>query len=223
MKIFILGVPHTQTTVEFSSCPFTTRTLNLCRMFYRRGHEVIHLGVEGSNTECAEHVSIIPQDLWSSLYGHPGAAQYNTKTDGKYAPYHELYAKNARDTISARGQRPWEAVICATWGGAQQTATKDLKQFVVESGIGYRFTWAKYRVFESYAWMHFHFGLEKRFDGNRWYDVVIPSPLNVESFDFRPQDKQDYFLFMGRLNDDKGVATAIDVARRVGRPIKIVG
>jgi glycosyltransferase involved in cell wall biosynthesis len=35
--------------------------------------------------------------------------------------------------------------------------------------------------------------------------------------------KSDELLFMGRLNDDKGVAIAIDVARRVGRRIAIVG
>jgi hypothetical protein len=142
-------------------------------MFHRCGHEVIHLGVEGSNPECSKHVSVIPQDLWSSLYGHPGAAQYNTRTDGPFKAYHELYAKNLRDAISAREQRPWQAIICATWGGAQQTATKDLLQFVVESGIGYRDTWAKYRVFESYAWMHFHFGLEKR-RASRARRVAVP-------------------------------------------------
>ncbi len=35
--------------------------------------------------------------------------------------------------------------------------------------------------------------------------------------------KSDEFLFMGRLNDDKGVVIAIDVAKRVGRRIVIVG
>jgi len=223
MKIFIMGVPHTQTTEEFNSCPFTTRALNLCRMFVGRGHEVIHLGIEGSTPQCSEHVSVIPQELWASLYGHPGAAQYNTRTDGEFAPYHELYARNCRAAIEQRVSQPWEAIVCCTWGGAQRAATDDLNQFVVETGIGYRHTWSKYRVFETYAWMHFHLGLEQQFDGNRWYDVAIPSPIDPAQFDFRPQEKQNYLLFMGRLNDDKGVAIAIDVARRAGLPIKICG
>ncbi len=67
------------------------------------------------------------------------------------------------------------------------------------------------------------YGQQQRFDGNAWYDAVIPNAFDPEMFDFRPHDKQDFFLFMGRLNADKGVRIAIDVARLAGRPIKIVG
>ena len=162
-------------------------------------------------------------ELWGSLYGYPGAQRYNLETGGKYKPYHELYAKNVREAILARVQKPWQAIVCCTWGGAQRPATKGLNQFVVESGIGYKHTWAKYRVFESYAWMHMLYGQEKRFDGNTWYDAVIPNAFDPQMFDFRPQDKQDYFLFMGRLNVDKGVRIAVDAARLAGRLIKIVG
>lgn len=223
MKILVLGVPHTQTTTEFTTCPFTMKAWNQCRMFHRRGHEVIHLGVEGSDPDCSEHVSIMPKDEWASLYGHPGASHYDTKTGGKHKSYHERYARNLRNAILARVDRPWQAIISATWGGVQQTATKSLRQFVVETGIGYRRTWANYRVFHAYAWMHFHWGLAKRGDGNRWYDVVIPNVVDPDNFDFRPEDKQEYFLYMGRLNEDKGVRIAIDVAWAAGRPIKIVG
>src|SRR5262245_61211956 len=59
MKIFVLGVPHTQTTRDFSTCPFTTKTWNQCRMLHRRGHEVIHLGVEGSDPECSQNVAVV--------------------------------------------------------------------------------------------------------------------------------------------------------------------
>jgi glycosyltransferase involved in cell wall biosynthesis len=85
---------------------------------------------------------------------------------------------------------------------------------VVESGIGYRRTWARYRVFISYSWLHFHFGREGRQRGSGWYDVVIPNAVDPELFDIRPQDKTDEFVFMGRLNDDKGVGIAIDIARQ---------
>jgi hypothetical protein len=89
MKVLVLGAPHTQTTTEFNSFPFTMLAWNQCRIFHRRGHEVIHLGVEGSNPECSEHVSIVPREVWAELYGHPGAANYNPRTDGPYTPYHD--------------------------------------------------------------------------------------------------------------------------------------
>jgi glycosyltransferase involved in cell wall biosynthesis len=223
MKVFVLGVPHTQTTREFNTCPFTTKAWNQCRMLHQRGHHVVHLGVEGSDPPCSENVAVASYDEWSSLYGHPGAKFYNIKNDGAYRPYHERWARAVREAILARTTRPWEAIVACTWGGTQIEATKDLKQFVVETGIGYRHTWAKYRVFVSYAWMHFHYGRQGKQDGSGWYDVVIPNAVDPELFDFRPAEKMDDFLFMGRLNDDKGVGIAIDAAKRVGRKLTLVG
>ncbi len=223
LKVFVLGVPHTQTTRAFNTCPFTMKAWNQCQMLKRRGHEVIHIGVEGSDPECTQNVAAIGRDEWAKYYAHPGAKFYTTKTDGPFAEYQQLYAARVREAIDARVQHPWEAIVCCTWGDAQIGATRDLAQFVVESGIGYRHTWAKYRVFVSYAWMHFHYGREGKHAGNGWYDVVIPNEIDPELFDFRPQSNTDEFLFLGRLNDDKGVAIAIDVAKRVGRKIAIVG
>ncbi|MFA5786954.1 MAG: glycosyltransferase family 4 protein [Actinomycetota bacterium] len=51
---------------------------------------------------------------------------------------------------------------------------------------------------------------------------VVPNPIDVASFPFRA-DKQDYLLFLGRLFPDKGLHHALEVARRVGMPIKIAG
>lgn len=229
MQIFVLGVPHTQTTAAFTTCPFTMKTRMLCRMMTGLGHEVIHLGVEGSQVDCTEHVSVVPESLWRETFGHPGAKHYQTKTDGPNRAYHELYARNVRRAIDERVGRDWSAIVCATWGGSQRWAVgnqggrEPLRQFVVESGIGYRETWAKFRVFVAYAWLHFHLGREGRWQGDAWYDAVIPNAIDPALFDFRPADKRDYFLYLGRLNEDKGVAIAIDVARRAGRPIKIVG
>jgi glycosyltransferase involved in cell wall biosynthesis len=229
MKIFVLGVPHTQTTRAFNTCPFTMKAWYQCQMLHRRGHEVIHIGVEGSDPECSENVAAISRDEWGAYYDHPGANFYDTRTDGKVAAYHELYAARVRAAIDARVSRPWEAIVACTWGEAQIRATQGLAQFVVETGVGYRHTWAKYRVFVSYAWMHFHYGAEGKHAGNGWYDVVIPNEIDPELFGWKHgrleacPTKTDELLFMGRLNDDKGVALAIDVAKRVGRKIVIVG
>jgi glycosyltransferase involved in cell wall biosynthesis len=235
MKLFVLGVPHTQTTRAFSTCAFTMKAWYLCQMLHSRGHEVIHLGVEGSDPPCTENVAVISREEWAAHYEHPGAKYYNTATDGSLRAYHEQYAARVRAAIEARITRPWEAIVACTWGAAQIAATQGLPQFIVEAGIGYRHTWAQYRVFSSYAWMHFHYGKEGKYGGNSWYDVVIPNEIDPELFGYGDVDaasgsarraeptKSDELLFMGRMNDDKGVAIAIDVARRVGRKIAIVG
>ena len=54
---------------------------------------------------------------------------------------------------------------------------------VVEYGIGYNGTFAKYRVFESYAHMHKIWGAEGGFNPDgRFYDTVIPNYLNPADY-----------------------------------------
>lgn len=218
MKVFVLGVPHTQTRTEFSTCAFTMKVWNLCGMLVDRGHEVIHLGVGGSNPRCTTNINVVPEAVWRKRYGHPGNAGYDLtpKPD-----YDALYAAAARVAILDRCSKPYEAIICCPWGGAQQTAVTGLEQFVVESGIGYEHTWAPYRIFESYAHMHKVYG-KLGFTGDRWYDAVIPNAFDPDMFRFE-HSKQPYLLYLGRLNDDKGVQIAVDVARITGHELVLAG
>jgi glycosyltransferase involved in cell wall biosynthesis/SAM-dependent methyltransferase len=223
MRIFVLGVPHTQTTLEFTTCAFTMKVWNLCRMLTERGHEVFHLGTEGSNPVCTRHFSVTPEIMWRELYGARQKEEfYNLDTQGPHKAYHDLYALEAGKIMRAHGGEPYTSIVCATWGGAQAVAVNDVPQQVVESGIGYKHTWAKYRVFESYAWMHMLYGAAGRYEGGGWYDVVIPNSFDPEMFQYS-ELKQDYFLYLGRLNDDKGVGLAVETAKAAGLPIKLAG
>jgi len=224
MRIHVLGLPHTQTTEEFTTCAFTQKALNLCKMMHRRGHEVFHYGVEGSNPECTEHVDVMSEKEWEKRIGRPGTNYYNIETGGELASYHAKFAANMHAALAKRTGAPGTEIICQTWGGAQRTACEGIQQFLVESGIGYPESWADWRVYESYAWMHMHLGRDRLFGGRKWYWAVIPNAFPVENFTPNPNGKRgEDFLYLGRLNEDKGVGIAIDVAREVGRKIVIVG
>lgn len=222
MKIFVLGVPHTQTNVKFNTCAYTMKVYNLCRMMLKRGHHVIHLGVEGSDVPCTEHVIVAEEHDRHALYGMPGKEFYNISQNGKFGEYLSRWGARAREAILSRMDKPHSNILACTWGGPQINAVANIPQFAVESGIGYTYTWAKYRVFESYAWMHMIYGQAKRFNGSGWIDTVIPNAFDPEMFEFK-ENKEDYFLYIGRLIDYKGVRLAIDVAKAVGKNIKIVG
>ena len=229
MRIFVLGLPHTQTldpaASEHTSCAFTSQIWYLCRMMRGLGHEVIHLGTEGSTPECTEHVSLSTLADYQKLYGgRKSTAPYDTRCDGPMQKYMDLYVARAMLAISERTSEPWRAIVCNTFGaGAQQRACEGLSQFVVESGVGYNHPFAQYRVYPSYAWMHFHLGLERQHAGDKWYHAVIQHAFDPDLFGPVVRKKQDYALYLGRLNQDKGVQIAIDTARAVGLPIKIVG
>lgn len=228
MDIFVLGIPHTKTTVDFTTCAYTMKVWNLCRMMHARGHNVIHVGTEGSNPTCSHKLDIVPAEMQERLYGHPGDGYYNMETEGKYKILHDTYARECDSAIrhycNKQGIPDYHAVICATWGGAQNLGTSKLPQLVVESGIGYHHTFAKYRAFESYAWLHFHWGRENRHQGANWYDVVIPNAFDSMMFPYVPTEKRkDHFLYIGRMNDDKGIGIAIDVTKRIGAKLLLVG
>lgn len=223
MKIFVLGIPHTVTSSVFSTCAFTQKVANLCKMMHRAGHEVYHLGVEGSIVE-GKHVTIMSHEEWSALYKHPGADFYDTGEDGEKARYMRRWANFARAAMLERTEDDWSSIVCCTWGGAQRRAMEGVRQFEVESGIGYMHSWAKYRVYESYAWLHMHLGRDNNFFAPPWYYNVIPNAFDMSYFSpKKPGDVKKDFLYLGRLQDDKGIRIAIDVTKRIGARLTIVG
>lgn len=222
MRIHVLGIPHTKTNDDFTTCAFTMKVQNLCKMMHRRGHTVYHYGTEGSTPECTEHISVVSAEEWAAIYSHPGTGYYDLATDGAHAPYHAKWAMNTRVALLARMGAANEDIVCLTWGAAQRTACEGIPQFLVESGIGYRHSWADWRVYESYAWLHMHLGASDLFSGHKFYWSVIPNAFDTSKFDFSAERGED-FLYMGRLNDDKGVGLAIDIAKAAGRNITIVG
>lgn len=233
MRIFILGLPHTKTmdpqTSPFTTCAYTSKVWYLCRMMHERGHEVIHLGVEGSSPLCSKNIDVQSDAAWQALYGDRAKTDfYDVNIDGKYAAYIDKFAANALDAIHGFGGDPLTSVVCQTWGagGAQQTVLKGLKGlFGVESGIGYPDPWSDFRIYESYAWMHFHLGREGRFDGTKWYHAVIPNAFDPEMFGpILPRDqKDDYVLYLGRLIASKGTHIACRAAKAAGLKMLIVG
>jgi glycosyltransferase involved in cell wall biosynthesis len=198
---------------------------NLCRMMKGRGHEVVHLGNETSHPVADENVAVTSYEQWRNVYDHPGTNFFDiTVETPERQEFHRLFADNMRRALEERIGDQHDAIICVTWGGPQHEATNSVKRsaFVVESGIGYKYPTADYRVFESYAWLHTLMGRDGLLHGERWYWSVIPNAFDPEMFEYR-ESPDGYFLYLGRLTDDKGVSLAIDVARRAGRQLKMAG
>ncbi len=108
-------------------------------------------------------------------------------------------------------------------GGGCQKPISDAFQKIcsVEYGIGYEGVFSNYRVFESYAWMHYLYGLSKQKDG-RYYDAVIPNYFDPDDFKLADK-KEDYLLFIGRVIPRKGVTVALQLAEKVGKRLIVAG
>ena len=95
---------------------------------------------------------------------------------------------------------------------------------VVEPGIGYPGGFfARWKVFESYAIYHAYCGLKNVGECRQdWYEVVIPNYFDKDDFQYCDK-KDDYFLYMGRVYDGKGVNIAIQAAERAGVKLVVAG
>lgn len=223
-KFHVLGIPHTVTTPEYSTCAFTQKVLKLCTMLTNSGHQVIHYGHEKSIVDCMESVTVTTDADLKASYGN-----WNWRKGGWPAfkisdpIYLAFYANTIRE-IKARAQ-PGDFLLCP-FGAAHRPvadACKDL--IVVESGIGYPSgSFAQFRVFESYALLHAYQGQKavETASNTFWHDAVIPNAFNVDDFKFTAK-KDDYFLFLGRVNAGKGVHVAAQIAEATQTPLVVAG
>jgi glycosyltransferase involved in cell wall biosynthesis len=112
--------------------------------------------------------------------------------------------------------------ICLIGGNCQKPVADAFPQNMsVEFGIGYTGVFSQYKVFESYAWMHHVYGLQKNGNGNS-YDTVIPNYFDPEDFPYS-EEKDDYYLFIGRLISRKGPHVAHEVCKRLGAKLILAG
>ena len=222
MNIHVVGPAYAPTLPHHPADAFSGKTWRLCHMMKSLGHTVIHYGVEGSNPECDEHVSILsaseyadffPQDFKQKM---PGKSLY-----AKESPWWKMANDHAYKVLKPRIRKNDVVFYCG--GNCQMELTKRIGESVknVEPSIGYDGVFAPYCVFASYAHMHRMSGAY-RLQIGRPYDTVIPNAFDLSAFEFSP-DAEDYLLFLGRVIRSKGILEAITVAREAGQRLIIAG
>ena len=223
MRFHILGLPHTVTSKEYNACAYTAKVLKFGKMMKARGHTIIHYGHEESDLICDEHVTVVNNRDLEIAYGNYDWRKNFFKFDVADHAYTTFYANAIRE-IEKRKQ-PGDFLL-PFWGyGHKPICLAHPDMIVVEPGIGYAGGhFARFKIFESYAIYHAYYGLPAVGSCKQdWYDVVIPNYFDVEDFDFTPEAKEDYFLFLGRVYDGKGVNVAIQATAAIGAKLKIAG
>ena len=218
----VLGLPHTVSSKEFNACAYTQKVVKFAKMMTERGHTVIHYGHEDSDLQCSEHVTVLTNDDFKISYGSHDWRKTFFKFDTNDHAYRKFY-DNAIREISKRKRS--NEFILPFWGsGVRPICDAHQDLICVEPGIGYAGGhWARWKVWESYAIYHAYCGLKNVGQCNQdWYDVVIPNYFDVEDFDFVSK-KEDYFLYLGRVYNGKGVDVAIQATERAGVKLVIAG
>ena len=243
MRFHVLGVCHTVTSLEYLACAFTQKVLKFCEMMFesseedrkikssmsagefvkhRSIHYVIHYGHERSTVKADEHVTVMTDDILSQTYGnYDWKKDFFKNQEGDLV--HRLFVSNTFIELSKR-RLPGDFILCF-WGAHHQAIALPFMSecLVVEPGIGYipESSFADFKVYESYAVMHNHYGI-KQIVCPPWYDCVIPNYFNERDFRYE-KEKKNYFLYLGRITKSKGLDVIIHLAKTIGFRLLIAG
>jgi glycosyltransferase involved in cell wall biosynthesis len=223
-RFHVLGIPHTISAPEYNVCAFTQKIVRLCAMLKQRGHTVVHYGHEQSKVLCDEHVAVTYASDLSKAYGSHdwrtlGVPPFQTGD----SVYRHFYARTIAAILERK--RKGDFLLCAFGGGHKPVADAHSDMIVCEPGIGYaNGHFAPFKVFESYALLHAYLGLDRvaSMSNEMWYDVVIPNYFEVSEFEFSTE-KDDYFLFLGRVGPGKGVHIAMQIVEAIGGRLIVAG
>lgn len=224
MRIHLLALPNAPTTKAFSLDGFAMCTMRFAEVLKRLGAHVILYGSEANDAPCAEFVSVVSRQDQIDLLG---TTEYqHAMIDDKWPLWALTNPRISREIGKRKQPRD---LICLIGGGSQQPAIVAHPELLwVEYSIGYTGSFAPNRVFESRAWQHCTYGFQGgdgkgAFNGDgRFFDDVIPCFFDPAEFQVS-EESDDYYLYVGRLVERKGVAIACDAAKAAGVPLKLIG
>lgn len=232
-RFHLLGLVHLPVSERYMGCAFTQKIVKLSKMLLSLGHEVYIYGAETSDAPCTEFIETHTvhdikkewgdgDNRYDVGYNWRGWGFRHDFNKEKTTTTHKFY-DNAIEAIGARKRE--DDFLLVMQGQYHKPIADKLGLFLTaEPGIGYRGSFAAYRAFESAYLMNFMYGSEnprKGINGN-WYNRVIPNYFDAKDFPFQ-EEKEDYFLFIGRMIGRKGILQAAQTVNHIGGKLLMAG
>ena len=161
--LHMVGLFHTVPNREWSHCAFTGKVLRFAKMMRQFGYKVVEYSNGDSESHANEHVQMLTraeldEQLERNKKANPGIKDHGGNAV-RGAPLHLSFCRRLVPEIKQRVRDG--DIVCHPFGNPHQHLVADLKGtsvIHVESGIGYPETWCANRIYESSAWMHWHYG-----------------------------------------------------------------
>ncbi len=219
-RIHVLGVAHTVPHVDYLVCAFTAKVLLFSDVIQPYGWHVVEYSNEGSSSSAREHIVILSAERLRTLSKRtsreePMDADVNNQ---------ELQREFQHILVEKlKGRVRKGDIVCHVWGPNMEVYEAFPDCHHVELCVGYTASpGLPFRIYETSAWMHWHYGKAGHEDGNN-YKWAIPSPIDTEIWKYCAAPG-NYAVFLGRVTSRKGINTLVEIARRLPElPIHIYG
>ena len=230
IRLHLLAIPHTITKDEFSHCAFTGKVQRFSPMMRSRGFEVFHYGVEGSQSGADKDINIFTHDEWNELriksykIKDPTLSldQIKDRLDdptqyiGDLAnmgwPIYIEFNKRVAEYLKHEYRSTSTDIVCLPLGPAHEPAISGGNYVCIESGIGYPNAYKDFRIYESYAKLHYDMHKFNKTPQNYWF--VCPNYYNISEWDLNLSPKLDTIGYFGRLHPVKGLNIVVECARK---------
>ena len=175
------------------------------------GHEVILYGSERNEAEVDEYVITVTDELRTKWFDGPWDT---SKVFDRWDPDDECWREFNNVVIDEIRPRFQSGDLVGIIAGRCQQLLADAFP-CVEWGVGYGGICPNtHRAFESRAWQHYVYG-QRGYPKGFFFDTVIPNaydPADLVASPNRPIERP-YFLYMGRMNEDKGLPIVREIAK----------
>lgn len=241
LRFHLLGLVHLPVSERYMGCAFTQKIVKFSKMLLALGHEVYLYGAEGSDAPCTKFIQTHTLKEIREQWGE-GDNRFEIGYDWKSTQFKhdmntnggsELWEKfNSRVIKEINKIKKEDDFLVVTQGLYQKNIADEVDLFLtIEPGIGYRGSMSNlksgktvYRGFESTYIQNFTYGSQFPFQSINGanYDRIVPNYFDSKDFKVG-EGNGDYFLFIGRIIYRKGILTAIEASKALGKKLVIAG
>ena len=242
-RFHLLGLCHLPTARKYLSCAFTAKNIKLAKMLCSLGHTVFLYGARSREEPKLEDHINSSNFYFIETHTCEDIAQDYGDGDNRFEisyswintdfrhdfnspkkPSTLKFYKNCIEHIN-KIKMPDDFLLCTQ--GSYHLPIRDAVGLFLncEPGVGYRGSISRnFRAFESSYIQNFTYGSEHPFEciNGSYYDRVIPNYFDPDDIEFSAE-KDDYYLFIGRMIKRKGIMTANLTCRHLGKKLIIAG
>lgn len=210
MRLHIIGNARNPSTDKLPMDPYSMVSYYVTTYLHNNGHEVHYYGYKESSVSCTKKWECGDYDFLKKYF----VTEYKDKqwTDNHEA--NNIFFNRAKDHL-LDNYNEGDIIICM-WSPSIKVLRESFPYAkIVDGHIGHRLPslLTSYHVWASASNQHFNYG-KYNMDGNYWHDTVIPPMANdLSNFTYN-ENKKDYFFFMARLGENKGITIFRDLAEQ---------